>query len=316
VARPSPIDPTLSPLLLGAVAALTGLIVVRIRDAQRRGERLRPWRAAGLVTAVALTVVAFVSPLATLSASYLLTAHLVQITILMGFVPPLILTGLPRPDARRRLPRPLGAARDLAVHPAVAIVLVNVVLFGWHDPAIYDASLAHPELYAVQLLSLFAVSVAFWWSIVEPAGPDGPAHLTPLLKLGYILLATIPQTFAGLIFALAHRPFYEGYATAPQVLGMGHLVDQQIAGACMALVSKLALFAAFSVVLWHMLDPSILDDGASDDGGGGDGGSDRDGEPAPVKPPSPAWLGLLDHSPMPDEPAVPRRVREPAVGRR
>lgn len=314
MARPSPTDPTLSPLLLASLLGLTTLVAARVRAAHRRGERLGGWRAASLAGAVALVAISLVSPLATLSGGYLLTAHFVQITLLMGFAPPLLLLGLPRPERGRRASRPLTWAFEAAVHPAVAIVLVNAVLFGWHDPAIYNAALAHPELYALQLLSLFAVSIAFWWSIIEPDGRS-PRSLSPLLKLGYILLATIPQTFAGLIFALAHRPFYSGYGSAPEVLGMTHLADQQIAGACMALVSKLALFAAFSVILWRMFDSEELDGETPDDGSDG-GGGDDDREPAPVRPPSPAWLRMLETGPLADEPAAPSRAREPiATGR-
>ena len=313
MARPSPTDPTLSPLLLATLCGVAALACVRVRAARRRVEAIGGWRAASLGAALLLLAVSFVSPLATLSGGYLLTAHFVQITLVMGFAPPLLLLGLPRPDTGRRRPRLLATAFDVAVHPAVAIVLVNVVLFGWHDPAIYDAALAHPELDALQQLSLFAVSLAFWWSIVEPDGRS-PRSLSPLLKLGYILLATIPQTFAGLIFALARHPFYPGYTSAPEVLGMTHLADQQIAGACMALVSKLALFAAFSVILWRMFDAEAVDGETPDDGSDGGGNDDR--EPAPVRPPSPAWLSLLDSGSMPDEPAPPPRVREPVTAGR
>lgn len=309
MARPSPTDPTLSPLLLASLLGLTALVAARVRAAHRRGERVGGWRAASLAGAIVLVAISLVSPLATLAGGYLLTAHLAQVTLLMGFAPPLLLLGLPRPVRGRRTSRPLTWAFEAAVHPAVAIVLVNAVLFGWHDPVIYNASLAHPELYALQLLSLFAVSVAFWWSIIEPDG-RGPRSLPPLLKLGYILLATIPQTFAGLIFALAHHPFYSGYASAPELLGMTHLSDQQIAGACMALVSKLALFAAFSVILWRMLESEALDGETPDDGSDG-GGGDDDREPAPVSPPSPAWLGMLETGPFAEEPEAPSRSREP-----
>ena len=313
VARPSPTDPTLTPVALAVVAGLALVIGLRLRAAHRRLERLGRWRAAALGGSLVLMAVVFLSPVATLAGAYLLTAHLVQITIVMGFVPPMLLLGLPRPRAPRRHPRTLAAAHAIAVHPAVAIVLVNVVLFAWHDPQIYDAALAHPDLYALQLASLLAASVAFWWSIIEPDGP-GRTSLSPLLKLGYILLATIPQTFVGLLFALAHHPFYDGYTSAPSVLGLNHLSDQQIAGACMALFSKLALFAAFSVILWRMLDPQGVDDEASDDGGG-PGGGDDGRQPAPVGPPSPAWLRLLEQSPMAEEPAPPRSREVVAAGR-
>jgi cytochrome c oxidase assembly factor CtaG len=191
----------------------------------------------------------------------------------------------------------------------VAIVLVNLVFFGWHARPLYEASLARSELYSVQQVSLLLVSLAFWWPIIRPSGAR-PWAMSPWMKLGYILLATIPQTFAGLLFALAHRAFYADYVDAARSIGVNPLTDQQLAGACMAVLSKLALFAAFSVVLWRMLEPGGADGDVDDDGGGGDG---RDA-PTPVRPGAPAWLRLLDGSRLRDEPPVRRRPA--AAGRR
>jgi putative membrane protein len=301
----APTDLTLSPVLLGALVGVVAVSGGQLIGAWRRGERVSPWRPAAAATAVGLLIVAWVSPVATLAAHYLLTAHLAQVTVTMGFVPPLLLLALP--DAPpSRLPAVVRRAGAVAVHPAVAIVAVNVVFFAWHAPVLYQACLDHPELYSVQAVSLLLVSLAFWWAIVEPRGTAG---MSPLIKLGYILLATIPQTFAGLVFALAHHTFYPGYAAAAGRVGMSPLTDQQVAGACMALVSKLALFAAFSVVLWRILDPAGVEGDAGDDGGGGPG-DDRGDAPLPKRPGAPAWLGMLDAGPFGDEPAPAPRRRE------
>lgn len=290
VGLPSPSDFDWSPLLVVAIVAAAAVVARRLRlaghttDGDRVGE-LR-WRAVALAGAVLLLGIALLSPLATLAGHYLLTAHLVQVTLMMGFAPPLLLLALPRHPAP--LPRPLRAAGRVLVHPACAIVSVNVVFFAWHVPMLYSASLEHPPLYALQQLMLFAVSLQFWWAIVEPGGP-GRASMGSLFKLGYILLATIPQTFAGLLFALAKHTFYPPYAAAPRVTGLDALGDQQLAGALMAVLSKLALFAAFSVILWRVLDSHGAEDEYGDDGGhGGDG--DR---PQPVPPGQPAWLDLV-----------------------
>jgi putative membrane protein len=307
VARPSPTELSLSPLLVTAVAALAALAVVRVRAT--RGRRAEPpaWgRSLALIAALALLSVVLLSPVETVASHYLLSAHLLQVLVVMGFVPPLLLLGMPA--GHHRWPAPLRLAGDVAVHPAVALLLVNGVFFGWHAPVLFNASLSHPEIYAVQMLCLLGVSILFWWPIVEPRGRTRWS-MPPLFKLGFILLATIPQTFAGLIFALDHNVIYEGYAAG--ILGMTPVSDQQIAGACMALLSKLALFVAFSVVLWRLLDGAEADDEASDDGGGP---GTNDDTPTPVPPPLPAWLGLLDSDRVVDEPAPPRRKREP-VGR-
>jgi putative membrane protein len=313
VGLPSPTSLEWSPLLLAGLAG-TGAVMARLRPGwAEAGAAQRRWRGASVGGGLLLLAIAFVSPVATLGGHYLLTFHLVQVTLVMGFAPPLLLLGVPR-GARLR-PRRLRFAARAVVHPAVAIVLVNAVFFGVHAPVLYDAALTHPPLYAVQMLLLFAVSLAFWWAIVEPTG-QGPWTMNGLFKLGYILLATIPQTFAGLLFALAHRTFYAPYAAAPRVVALDALGDQQVAGALMAVISKLALFGAFSVILWRVLDGHGQEDEYGDDGGHG-GGGDR---PQPAPPGMPAWLDMLRRGRTVPEPS-PRRAaspepREPAPSRR
>jgi cytochrome c oxidase assembly factor CtaG len=319
VGLPSPTQFDWSPLLVATLVATAVVLMRQLRSARRNG-RSEPrevrWRVLALAGGLTLLVVAFVSPVSTLAGNYLLTAHLIQVTLVMGFAPPLLLLALPRHPAP--LPAPLRAVGRVLVHPAVAIVAVNLVFFVWHAPVLYTASLEHAPLYALQQVMLFLVSLQFWWAIVEPTGP-GPWTMNQLFKLGYILLATIPQTFAGLLFALAKHTFYAPYAAAPRVTSLDALGDQQLAGALMAILSKLALFAAFSVILWRVLDSHGHEDEYGDDGGHGDGG-DR---PLPVPPGTPAWLDLLRRGrtvpePSPDssrrhaprEPAAPSR--EPA----
>ncbi|HEY6378040.1 MAG TPA: cytochrome c oxidase assembly protein [Candidatus Dormibacteraeota bacterium] len=302
MARPSPTALSLSPLLATAVAALAVVAVVRWRGARARAEPFGRGRSAALVGSLALLAAVLLSPLETVGSQYLLSAHLLQVLVVMGCVPPLLLLGFP--GGGRAWPAPLRLAGDVAVHPAVALLLVNAVFFGWHAPVLFNASLNHPELYAAQMLSLLGVSILFWWPIVEPRGRTRWS-IPPLFKLGFLLLATIPQTFAGLIFALDHHLIYQGYAAG--ILGMTPLSDQQIAGASMALLSKLALFVAFSVLMWRLLDGAEADDEASDDGGGP--GTDDD-TPTPVPPPLPAWLSLLDTDRVVDEPAPHPRKPE------
>jgi cytochrome c oxidase assembly factor CtaG len=309
VGLPSPTSFEWSPLLLATLAG-TAAVMVRLQPGwAQAGRAQRHWRAAAVAGGLLLLAIAFVSPVATIAGHYLLTFHLIQVTLVMGFAPPLLLLAVPRGASLR--PRLLRLAARAVVHPAVAIVLVNVVFFGVHAPVLYDAALTHAPLYAVQMLLLFLVSMAFWWAIVEPTG-KGPWTMNGLIKLGYILLATIPQTFAGLLFALAHRTFYAPYAAAPRVIALDALGDQQVAGALMAVISKLALFGAFSVILWRVLDGHGQEDEYGDDGGHG-GGGDR---PQPAPPGMPAWLDMLGRGgrtvpepsprrpvPVPSEPA-------------
>lgn len=292
------------PLLVGSAALVLGGVGWLLRRGVTRHRRRR-W--AALVTAGTLLGVVWFSPLATVAEHYLLSAHLLQITVLMGAVPPLLLLALPR-DPRLTVPPWLARLLRMPVNPLVAIIAVNAAFFGWHTTAAFDASLQNGAIYALQQLTLLLTSIAFWWPIVSPFSPP-IRPMSPLGKIGYIVLATIPQTFGGLAVALAHHSLYPVYALAPRLLGLTVMTDQQIAGASIALVSKIALFAAFSVIFFRVLDTSASD---TDEGGGGGGGGPRVDAPQPLPSGTPQWLDDLNAGRTIIEPEAAPRVRVPA----
>jgi cytochrome c oxidase assembly factor CtaG len=296
------------PILVGLIVAVALGAVWLLRHAGPADRTATRWTA--LAGVIALLIVAWASPLATVAEHYLLSAHLVQITLVMGVIPPLLLIALPR-DPRLSPPRFVVRGLRLVVHPALAIVAVNAAFFGWHMSAPYGAALSHWWLYDLQQLTLLMVSVAFWWPIITPFSPPVRA-MTPLGKMGYILLATIPQTFGGLAVALAHHLLYAGYAAAPRILGIDLMSDQQIAGASIALLSKAALLTAFVIVFMRLLQAEPSEGG--DEGGDGGGGSPRIVAPLPVPSGTPRWLSDLEAGRTVSEPAAvgPNRVREPA----
>jgi len=291
-------------MFLFGIAASAAPVGARLLRAP--GPSVQRW--VSLAAALLLLGAVWFSPLQTLSQHYLLTAHLVQVLVLMGAVPPLLLLALAPAPPLRWWPR-LRRLGHLVVHPASAIVGVNAVFFLTNWSVAMDYGLSHPWAFDLGQLALLGASVAFWWPII---GPDGRRSLlSPLGKLGYILLATIPQTFAGLILALSPRVMYAAYLAAPRVFNLSAHADQQIAGACLAVLSKIALFAAFSVIFVRVMNPGP----DADDGGGGGGHQD---EPAPPPPAGePAWYRQLDSGPLQSEPAPRRRVtpaRSPVGG--
>ncbi|HEY8673543.1 MAG TPA: cytochrome c oxidase assembly protein [Candidatus Dormibacteraeota bacterium] len=308
IVRPPAASLNFDPLLLAVIAAvLAGCIWV----ARRTDAPLSRGRCWSLAAAIALLVGAWISPLATLGEHYLLAAHLLQALVVMGPVPALLLLSLPR-DTRippRSVPLPLR----LAVHPVVAIVALNVAFIVWHITPAFDAALAHVWLYDLMEMSLLLVSLLFWWPIVTPCSPPARA-LSGFAKLGYIVLATLPQTLGGLIVALAGHVLYAGYGAGPRLVGLDAMTDQQIAGASIALVSKIALLAAFFVVFMNLLNAGG-DGREEDDGGGGGGGGSNPRLDAPHPRPSglPRWLEDVGDGRTTEEPTVvPRPVRVPA----
>jgi hypothetical protein len=125
------------------------------------------------------------------------------------------------------------------------------------------------------------------------------------------MLATIPQTFGGLLVALASHVLYAGYGDGPRLVGLDPITDQQIAGASIALVSKIALLFAFFVIFMNLLNADG-DAREEDDGGGGGGSNPRVDAPTPRPSGIPRWLDDVGDGRTTDEPAVvPRPVRVP-----
>src|SRR5579864_8355646 len=136
MARPPATALNLDPLLLVLIVLVVAVwlwVVRRSGAPPSRGRRIALGSACLLLAAI------WITPLATLAQHYLLAAHLVQVLILMGPVPALLLLSLPR-NARiapRSMPRPLR----LVVHPIVAIVAINAGFIVWHLTPAYDAAL-------------------------------------------------------------------------------------------------------------------------------------------------------------------------------
>lgn len=305
MALPAASDPSFPPLLVAMAVLTVGTVTVLLRFGQTGHRRLR-WVSLSIATGLLAGV--WFTPLNTVAQHYLLSAHLLQITILMGAIPPLLLLALPRhPNVHP--PRWLRRALRVLVHPLTAIIAVNAAFFGWHLSGPYQAAMQNDALYAAEQVSLLLTSVMFWWPIVTPFSPP-QRSMSPLGKIGYIVLATIPQTFGGLVVALAHHSLYPAYELAPRLMGLDALTDQQIAGASIALVSKVALFTAFTVIFVGMLSASASD---SDGGGGGGGGGGPEVDrPRPRPSGTPRWLEDLQAGRTIPEPAPPARVKEPA----
>lgn len=305
MALPPASDPSFEPLLVAVAVAAVGSVTALLRFGRTSHRRLR-W--VSLSVATVLLAGIWFTPLNTVGQHYLLSGHLLQITILMGAVPPFLLLALPRQPSVHP-PRWLGRVLRVVVHPLTAIIAVNAAFFGWHLAAPYQAAMQNDLVYAAEQTSLLVTSLMFWWPIVTPFSPS-VRSMSPLGKIGYIVLATIPQTFGGLVVALAHHPLYPLYAFAPRLMGLDALTDQQIAGASIALVSKVALFTAFTVIFVGMLSASASD--SEDGGGGGGGGGPEVDRPRPRPSGTPRWLEHLEAGRTLPEPAPPARVREQA----
>lgn len=182
------------PMLLAALAALA-LMLGRSR-----------WGAA----AVAVLVLAFVSPLCALSAA-LFSARVVHHLLLVAVAAPLISLAWPARSLRTATP---------------LFVIATVVLWVWHLPQAYDAAMANKGLYWIMQAMLLGSATAFWRAVLAPGQPAGQAGLA-------ILGAYMQMGLLGALLTFAPDALYAIHQTAPLAWGFTPLSDQQLGGIIM-----------------------------------------------------------------------------------
>ncbi|WP_431470822.1 cytochrome c oxidase assembly protein [Sphingosinithalassobacter sp. LHW66-3] len=188
------------PWLIAVLGALALLVASRATPHQRLP----------LGAALAVLVVAFVSPLCALS-SALFSARAVHHVLLVAVAAPLAAAALPAARAQ-------GAALPFA--------LATATLWLWHAPQLYTAALQSVGLYWLMQLSL--LGTAFWfWRAVFSAGASLPMAL-------FTVAAAIGQMgLLGALLTFAPAPLYPHHFAAPLAYGLSPLQDQQLAGLIM-----------------------------------------------------------------------------------
>jgi len=218
-----------------------------------------PWRAVSFLLGLLSVWIALASPLDTFS-SFIITAHMVQHMLLMMVAPPLILLGAPLIPLVRGLP--VFAAREFAgpflnwrvaarvgnalIHPLLALVLMGVVMFGWHTPRWYELALASSSWHEVEHACFFLVSLVFWWPIIQPW--PSRSRWPRWTVVPYLLVADLQNTVLSAILVFSDRVIYPSYARMPRLFGFSALHDQVAAGAIMWVMGSLAFVAPAIVI--------------------------------------------------------------------
>ena len=210
-------------LVLTALTYLRGAWLLR-----RAGYPYLPaWRIGSFVLGLFSLWFALASPLDTFS-GFVLTAHMLQHMMLMMVAPPLILLGEPLIPIVRGMPRfaarefagpflnwPLAERIGLALtNPVVALLLMGVVMFGWHVPGPYELALRSSSWHQVEHACFFFTSIIFWWPVVQPW--PSRAQWPRWAMVPYLLIADLQNTALSAVLVFSDKILYPSYATGAQ----------------------------------------------------------------------------------------------------
>ena len=226
---------------------------------------------AALAVGSLLSLAALLAPLSQLPQERL-SLHMLEEMLVLAVVIPLLAYGVSPPLAGRAASR---------IHPVTGIVALNLVLFGSQLPAVVDLASKDPGFREAMQAVFMMGAFLFWWPVVRRDG------LSPMAKIGYLMVAGVPPTIPGITLALSHHLFYQAYRS---------IDDQQLAGLLLFGTAKFALVAGTFVVLWRILTPQPEP-------------PDRDDRRSPagdLPPSAPAWLWRLEQE-LPVEAGRPPR---------
>src|SRR5215831_1406668 len=231
------------------------------------------WRAVSFVSGLLTVWIALASPIDAIN-SLLLTAHMLQHMLLVMVAPPLILLGAPLVPIVNGLP---GVARELVgriaklpavehagrglTNPVAGLLLIGVVMFAWHTPALYELAIKSDLLHEVEHISFLLAALVFWWPVVLPW--PSRAQWPRLAMVPYLLLADLQNTALSAILAFSDRVLYPSYAAPPHIFGVSALDDQVAAGAFMWVAGSIGFVLPAIVIAVQGLSTSSRRDALS-----------------------------------------------------
>ena len=183
----------------------------------------------------------------------LFSAHMAQHEMIMLVAAPLLVAGRFAGVAtwafrsgRKGLPAVIGRAlgrnrawRILAAAPG-AWTLHLLVVWLWHAPRLFQASLANEWIHGVQHSTFLFSALLFWWALQKRAR-NGWAAL-------YVLTTAIHTGVLGALLTFAPHPLYPAYLHTTGAWGMSPLEDQQLGGLIMWVPAGLVLLG---IAMWQ-----------------------------------------------------------------
>ena len=193
----------------------------------------------GLVVAL----VTFIQSADIFGPGYRFTASMGQMLLAIELAPPLILLSIP-PAALRSVYPSKHSQSNL---PIILILgsLAAVISLGWFTPYFFEAASANFPIWLIRQVTLLFCGFILWWPAIALIPIWKPNASQDLICL---FLFRLPLAFVGLLMTFSRRLSYSPRAIVVEICAPASLVDQQIGGQMMWIVSGLIIFIGLLVI--------------------------------------------------------------------
>lgn len=238
-----------------AAGALYAIGVIRLWRRSGQARAARAGQAASFAAGLIVLVFALLSRLERLGQE-LFAFHMIQHELLMLVAAPLLVCGRPLavwlwafPRGGRQWLSRLGETRSFAAFwrtvtsPLSAWTLHAIVLWVWHAPSLFDATLVDRGIHNLQHVTFLLSALLFWFALLNARAREAQG-----VAILYLFTTTVHAGALGALITFAARPWYPHYlATAPK-WGLTALEDQQLGGLIMWVPASM-VFVGFALVL-------------------------------------------------------------------
>jgi putative membrane protein len=213
-------------------------------------------------------MVALLSPLHPLGEE-LFCAHMVQHEILMLISAPLFVLSRPlvtylwampiewrRTLGRWSKTRAVSNSWKFFTDPLSAWWIHAVVIWLWHAPPLFEATLKSDVAHTMQHLSFFLSALLFWWSLLYARGRKAYG-----LGVLYLFTTAVHTSILGALLTFSPHIWYSSYQITTQVWGFTPLQDQQLGGLVMWIPASLVYLGAGLVLFaaWMKESDALLE---------------------------------------------------------
>lgn len=233
------------PVEVAAILIVGALYTLRVR----RVGGVSGLRRLSFYSGLALILIAVCSPLGGIAQQGLLTAHMLQHTLIGAAAPLLLLLGLPRAFVADLLSPRAQRFVQRAQYPLVAFPLWVVSTVVWLVPDIHHAVLEYGALWIVQQASILLFGLLLWAPVVEVL--PAPAWFGTGIKAVYMTGVWFTGLAIANVYWFSGTAFYPSHAAAGVAWGVEPLEDQANAGTVMMLMHCLLAFGAIAVLFFR-----------------------------------------------------------------
>jgi putative membrane protein len=103
------------------------------------------------------------------------------------------------------------------------------VLWAWHIPLLFQATLTSDFVHAAQHLSFLLSALLFWWAVMQ--GPHRKLNFS--VAILYMFTTALHSGALGALITFAGSVWYPAYAATAPSWGLTGMEDQQIGGMIM-----------------------------------------------------------------------------------